>query len=536
MSLLSEDLETIKDATDTLRAKLDMASDPIGDVTDAVVVPEGSIDIDANGTYDVTDYEEAVVDISVIEGAYKVDTIAERDALTNLEEGDICVVSSESTEDWTADTVSNTIIFPETISQANLVSEYISIAGATIQGEIELSTSSFYVYGYGSTCSFEARYSKSGSGIFAKDWVRDRLTGTDTVTGESLVNGNTLTLPEPIGVMEYDKEDFLPIMGKFMQTPVASFSGIYEYHNSSWRYLTVEGENKINALDVFRNKKVYTDNGTITGTFGTSVDNNSFKGRYKEICDAISTYKAPQSLERAFEGYKGTDISILKIIDLSDTTNMNYMLSGCSNLTSFPDIDLSHVTDMRNLFYNCSSLTEVPNIDTSNVKLMTFLFAGCSSLTRVPLLDLSNVTLVNMGGLSSAFSDCTSLTELPPLDTSHIPSFRYTFSGCTSLVVGPNLDTSSGIEMMGMFSGCTNLTTVPVYNLSSATSLTNMFSNCTKLTDQSLDNILQMCIGAVSYEGEKTLAKLGIKDSTLKSRIPGLAHYQAFLNAGWTIG
>ena len=62
---------------------------------------------------------------------------------------------------------------------------------------------------------------------------------------------------------------------------------------------------------------------------------------------------------------------------------------------------------------------------------------------------------------------------------------------------------------------------------------------------QSLDNILQMCISATSYAGQKTLAQLGFKktidgvDVYPESRFvnnPNIPHYQEFLDAHWALG
>jgi hypothetical protein len=95
--------------------------------------------------------------------------------------------------------------------------------------------------------------------------------------------------------------------------------------------------------------------------------------------------------------------------------------------------------------------------------------------------------------------------------------------------------------MQKMFQNCYNLASVPLLDTSAITgssSFASMFTNCYNLTDTSLDNILQMCINATGYTGNKTLSALGFTNSTIysESRIQALPHYQAFVNAGWTIG
>ena len=65
--------------------------------------------------------------------------------------------------------------------------------------------------------------------------------------------------------------------------------------------------------------------------------------------------------------------------------------------------------------------------------------------------------------------------------------------------------------------------------------MNGMFQSCTLLTQESLNNILQMCINATSFTGTKTLKYLGLS-STQATTCQSLSNYQAFLNAGWTTG
>lgn len=106
-----------------------------------------------------------------------------------------------------------------------------------------------------------------------------------------------------------------------------------------------------------------------------------------------------------------------------------------------------------------------------------------------------------------------------------------------NLETAPDMNTSSVTNMSQMFSMCNSLTDVPIYNTTSVTNFTNMFLNCVSLSNTSLDNILQMCIGATSYNGTKTLTQLGFNSTNYPSAtIQALPHYNDFLTAGWTIG
>ena len=195
------------------------------------------------------------------------------------------------------------------------------------------------------------------------------------------------------------------------------------------------------------------------------------------------------------------------MVDTSHRTSFNYFASNCKRLIQIPLLDTSNVTNMNNAFSNCYSLTTVPRFDTHNVTNMIDMFQGCSSLESVPLFSTGNVL-----------------------------TMREMFQNCSSLESVPQFDTSSVTNMDNMFNGCLNLVSVPQFDTSSVTGLGSMFSICTKLSDESLNNILAMCINATSYTGtNKTLAMLGIKKATLINKIPTLSNYQAFLDAGWTI-
>lgn len=154
------------------------------------------------------------------------------------------------------------------------------------------------------------------------------------------------------------------------------------------------------------------------------------------------------------------------------------------------------------------NIINIPQIDLSNIESANAMFSGCSSIITIPLIDTSNIT-----NTSSMFADCSSLTAIPQLDTSNVTN------------------------MMSMFYYCINLTELPQLNTSKAEYLNNMFYRCSGLSDNSLNNILAMCIEATSYTGEKTLVALGLTSAYYPaSKIQSLSNYQSFLDAGWTTG
>lgn len=187
-------------------------------------------------------------------------------------------------------------------------------------------------------------------------------------------------------------------------------------------------------------------------------------------------------------------------------------------------------TSLSNKFNNDTTLKYMPLVDTSNVTNMQGCFFGCTNLEIIPLLNTSNVT-----NITSLCQGCSNLKSIALIDTSKVTSFQSVFSGATKLETVPQFDTKNATSTFVMFQNCTKLKDVPVFNLSKATTVFSMFQNCSALSNDSLNNIMEMCIGATLFTGTKTLAHLGIS-SAQATTCQSLSNYQAFLAAGWTTG
>lgn len=137
-------------------------------------------------------------------------------------------------------------------------------------------------------------------------------------------------------------------------------------------------------------------------------------------------------------------------------------------------------------------------------------------------------------GYMDNYSD---LIIVPMIDTSNITSFSRSFRNCSQIVDFPLLNTSNATGFSNVFYNCTSLKNVPVLDTSKADNLSGFFSNCPKLSTTSLNNILQMCINATSYNATKTLYYLGLRSGNYPvETIEALPKYQDFITAGWTIG
>lgn len=139
---------------------------------------------------------------------------------------------------------------------------------------------------------------------------------------------------------------------------------------------------------------------------------------------------------------------------------------------------------------------------------------------------------------AGALTLTNSIEKVGTFDTSLIQNMSNMFGGCRYLKTVELLDTKNVTSFSRMFYNCTNIENIPQFDTTSVTDFSSMFGNIgSKLTDTSLNNILGMCINAVSYTGTKTLAALSLAENRApKARLETLSNYQAFLDAGWTIG
>ncbi len=193
---------------------------------------------------------------------------------------------------------------------------------------------------------------------------------------------------------------------------------------------------------------------------------------------------------------KLTTITGLVNLKTDNVTDMSYMFSNCSSLTSLDvsNFNTSNVTDMNYMFAACESLASLElgdNFNTSNVTDMTSMFGACESLTSI---DVSNFNTANVTNMGSMFSGCSGLTSLDVtgFDTSKAIYMSSMFWGCSSLtsldVTG--FDTSNATDLSGMFNGCSGLTSLDVsgFDTSKATTMEIMFGSCESLTSLDLSN------------------------------------------------
>jgi surface protein len=128
--------------------------------------------------------------------------------------------------------------------------------------------------------------------------------------------------------------------------------------------------------------------------------------------------------------------NLVKVNALGGTpTNCNYAFSQTS-IQTMPMIDMSQSTNMDGMFSGCTQLQSVPVWNTSGVYYMQFIFWDCSNLRSLPNWDTSNVQ--NM----ESYCHCTTgnnnyyISEIPDYDVSSVSNARYAFAGLRNVRTG----------------------------------------------------------------------------------------------------
>lgn len=151
------------------------------------------------------------------------------------------------------------------------------------------------------------------------------------------------------------------------------------------------------------------------------------------------------------------------------------------------------------------------------------------------IYDNWDVSTTNM---SDMFKNDRILSVMPLIDTQNVTNMNGAFRNCQGIDVMPQLNTENVTTMCDTFRECTRLAYLPVLDTRSigATMFLSVFSGCTSLSNESLNNIMRMCINATGVNSSyKTLKWVGLSE-TQATTCQGLSNYADFTAAGWTTG
>lgn len=210
-------------------------------------------------------------------------------------------------------------------------------------------------------------------------------------------------------------------------------------------------------------------------------------------------------------------------VDVKNYAEANVNIQGNNDYNVKMNSRLANTTITKNI-------TEFSEIDGTNLTTFASLFENFSVLTKVSFSNTTNITSTR-----NIFMNCPALTTVSNLDTRNVTDMHQMFSGCSSLITAINLNTNNVRDVSFMYAGCRNLVDVYVMNTSNVTNFFYMFYNCTSLSNDSLNNIMEMCINATNYSGTKTLKQLGLSQ-TQANTCQTLSNWNSFTSAGWSTG
>ena len=213
-------------------------------------------------------------------------------------------------------------------------------------------------------------------------------------------------------------------------TTYSEYVADYDATNSTLTFKKITSD-KLEGLDLSR-MAIVNDGQTMK-----DMCTNNYSSIKNIIFDESFKTYAPTSLREFFKNCKALEtISGLENLNTANVTDMNYMFSGCSALTSLDlkNFNTENVTDMYNMFDGCSNLTslDLTNFNTTKVTNMSNMFSFCSALTS---LDLTNFNTTNVTYMYNMFDGCSALTslDLTNFSTANVERMQEMFKGCSTL-------------------------------------------------------------------------------------------------------
>ena len=305
-------------------ARIDNLDHFLTDVADAIRTKTGS-----QATIQASSFDTAIEAIpSGSDGIYLVESIEERDELTNISNGDICVVYGMQDENLPEEGfTTNLLKFPETVVFDEPINDWYS---AYFVGENNHYNSlDIMLENNNARISF---YSES-------DYFDIEYNSTDGMT-YTLNGNNSVEIPyDTYNVGSYDEK-----CAQFVLVNVINFSGMFQYssEDESWEYLNINMH--ANEDEIFTGNSAYTSEGKVVG--------NQNRKDYRKI----NIYSGIESPNFIPEIDKSLYIKYINEYDVGNEKERNILInSKCSNNYNQKTIlnnNTYRFVTTRSLYYN----------------------------------------------------------------------------------------------------------------------------------------------------------------------------------------
>jgi surface protein len=328
---------------------------------------------------------------------YKVATIEERDAITDMVEGDMCVVHMSSLANMKATDSVTAITFPATVvlPSAFTGNTWVSLRDSGRRTDVMIDLSQTMM-----RCD-----------VLGTDYISISYTSTDGITyTRTDTQAETIEFSSPVSCAYADEWD--DTIGYFLQVGGVTFDGIFEYKDNNWVYANIGLEIKQN--EVLKGTTVYSTAGFLKGSLAED-SNTDTVANVNSIMNSMSNITLPSDCSRflAKSQLQNSEyLPITKVLNTSGVTKMYYMISDFPNLKEL-DISNFNTADVTNMegFLKTNPMLEkinLSNLDTSKVTTMQGLLSGNTSLDNV---DISHFNLSSCTSLSGLFYGNSNLTN-----------------------------------------------------------------------------------------------------------------------------
>lgn len=309
----------------------------VNKIPDEYIIPAGSVDIIANGTYDVTSKATANVNIPMPTGTIEIT----ENGTHNVKDKEFANVNVQPVlQEKTVTITENGTTITQNDSEYDGLSKVTTIVNVPEPelGEKSISTNGTY---NASDDSLDG-YNKVIVNVPEKQLGTKTITanGTYKATDDSL-DGYSEVNVETSGVDINDYWD--------MERNARVFKAIYHIKNIP----LLKTSNTVSMGGAFSQ---FTIIQTIPELDTSNVNdmNNMFYN-----CALLQT---------------------IPLLNTSKVTNMSYMFYGCSILSEIPELDTSKATNMDYMFYNCKMLNKIPKLKANSVTNLSYCFNSCNEL------------------------------------------------------------------------------------------------------------------------------------------------------------